>query len=91
MFLTLTKPYRALDASTVASSMNEVIQLAGLHKHGYSAKCFRPTGATVAIQKEKDPAGVMPTGRWKTQSVFSNHYVHAKTSASYTEGILNSE
>ena len=91
MFLTLTKPYRALDASTVASSMNEVIQLAGLHKHGYSAKCFRPTGATVAIQKEKDPAGVMPTGRWKTQSVFSNHYVHAKTSASYKEGILNSK
>ena len=91
MFLTLTKPYRALDASTVASSMNEVIQLAGLHKHGYSAKCFRPTGATVTIPKEKDPAGVTPTGRWKTQSVFSNHYVHAKTSASYTEGILNSE
>lgn len=88
VFLTLKKPYRALDASTIGDIMNESIKLAGLGGKGYSAKSFRPTGATVAIETNQNPAQVMKTGRWKTQSVFLDHYVHAKNPDSYSDSVL---
>ena len=56
---------------------------------GFSAKSFRPTGATVAIEEGHDAADVMKVGRWKTQTVFYEHYVHSKTPASFTESIIH--
>jgi integrase len=88
VFLTLKKPYRALDASTISDIMNESIKLAGLSDKGYTAKSFRPTGATVAIETKQNPAQVMKTGRWKTESVFFDHYVHAKNLDSYSDSVL---
>ena len=45
-FLALNPPYAAIVAKTVAGIMNEAIALVGLSGKGYSAKSFRPTGAT---------------------------------------------
>ena len=64
VFLTLYKPY----ASTVAKILNDAIVLAGLSRDQFSAKSFRPTGATRAVEQNFDPDLVMQTGRWKTRS-----------------------
>ena len=89
VFLTLYKPYRGIDASTVAKILNDAIVLAGLSKDQFSAKSFRPTGATRAVEQNFDPDLVMQTGRWKTRSVFFEHYVHAKPPTSYTDCIID--
>ena len=89
VFLTLYKPYRGIDASTVAKILNDAIVLAGLSKDQFSAKSFRPTGATRAVEQNFDRDLVMQTGRWKTGSVFFEHYVHAKPPTSYTDCIID--
>ena len=48
VFLTLNRPYRALCASGIAKILVKAISYAGLDGLGYSAKSFRPTGATGA-------------------------------------------
>ena len=88
VFLTLRKPFKAIDASTASDIMAESISLAGLGGQGYGPKCFRPTGATVAVETKHDPADIMKTGRWKTASVFFEHYVHAKNKETYTDSLL---
>jgi integrase len=55
VFLSLNKPYKALSASAVAKVLEESIHLAGHSEMGFSAKSFRPTGATVAIESRIDP------------------------------------
>lgn len=87
VFLTLSPPYKAIAAATVAKIMNEAISLAGLT--GYTAKCFRPTGATAAVDVNCDPEIVMRLGRWKTRSVFFDHYVHSKPPDTLTTDILD--
>ena len=88
VFLTLTAPYKAISASTAATILNEAIKLAGLDGMGYSAKSFRPTGATAAIDMHCDPDIAMRLGRWKTRSVFYEHYVHSKPPASLFSDII---
>ena len=88
VFLTVNPPYQALDASHVAQIMEEAIQVAGLAGQGFTAKSFRPTGATMAIANNQDPKIVMKVGRWKTESVFYGHYVHTKTPEDYTGALL---
>jgi hypothetical protein len=78
VFLTLTAPYRAIAAGTVSTILNDAIKLAGLDNQGFSAKTFRPTGATAAIDMKCDPDTAMQLGRWKTRSVFFDHYVHSR-------------
>ncbi len=68
--------------------MNEAIRLAGLNNQGFSAKSFRPTGATIAIDSGCDPEITMRQGRWKTRSVFFEHYVHSKPPVSMSSDIL---
>ena len=87
-FLTLQPPFRAIRASTVANLMEEAIRIAGLGNQGYSAKTFRPTGATAAIDSGKHPDIVMKTSRWKTASVFRDHYVHSQPPADFTHDVL---
>lgn len=91
VFLSLNKPYKAIDASTVSDIMSEAIYLAGLEGQGYTAKSFRPTGATVGVQMKHEPAVLMKTGRWKSETVFFDHYVHAKNDIAFTDDILNFE
>ena len=88
VFVSLKKPYKGVNAQTVAKVLEKSIELAGLDKQLYSAKCFRPTGATRAVESGLDPDKVRRIGRWKTSSVFFEHYVHDRTPASFTDTVL---
>lgn len=50
--------------------MQQAVLLAGLSSDEYSAKSFRPTGATTSIANNIDPKSVQKLGRWETESVF---------------------
>ena len=80
-------PYNALSSQSVRNILNESIELVGLPRNTYSAKCFRPTGATAAVAAGVDPETVMKIGRWKTTSVFFEHYVHSRTPKDLTDNI----
>ena len=88
VFLSLNSPYKALSAQSVGHVLEDSICDAGLDRKVYSAKSFRPTGATVAIDKGIHPKTVMKMGRWKTETVFFEHYVHSRTPCSYTDNVL---
>jgi len=88
VFLSLYSPYKALSAQTIASVLEDSIADAGLDKKLYTAKSFRPTGATVQIEKGVDPKTVMKMGRWKTDTVFFEHYVHSRTPSTFTDNIV---
>ena len=64
------------------------IKLSGLEGLGYSAKFFRPTGATAAIQAGENPELIMKLGRWKTPEIFYGHYIHDDTPSSLIEATL---
>jgi hypothetical protein len=88
IFLTLRPPYKALVASSIAKVLEEAITLAGLGGQGFSAKSFRPTGATSAIEKGINPEIVRKVGRWKDSEVFFAHYVHARTPDNFTDDVI---
>ena len=88
VFLTSVKPYRAITASTVAKVLEDAIYLAGLDLNLYSAKCFRPSAATRAIESGFDPDKARRIGRWKTPSVFFEHYVYDNTPSAFTDYML---
>ena len=88
VFLSLQRPYRALSASSIAKILDDAIGLAGLSGQGFSAKSFRPTGATCAIHQGVDPNIVQKIGRWKCQDVFFQHYVHSKTPVDFVSNLL---
>ena len=69
VFLTLRPPFKAFEASPIAKVLDETIKLARLTEQGFTAKSFRPTGATATIDKHIDPEIVQKVGRWKN-SVF---------------------
>ena len=83
-FISLKKPHQGISASAVGSVLSEAISLAGLSSSMYTPKCFRPSGATKAVNSGMDPDKVRRLGRWKTSSVFYEHYVYDKTSDKYT-------
>ena len=89
VFLTLNKPYNPLSAKAVSNILNESISLVGLSRNLYSAKSFRPTGATKAVSEGINPNIVQKTGRWKTTSVFFEHYVHSRVPKEYTNKLLS--
>ena len=88
VFISLKRPYSAISASSVAKVLECSISKAGLSGQGFSAKSFRPTGATRAIDAGIDPNIVQKMGRWKCTEVFRNHYVHSKTPVEYTSSII---
>jgi hypothetical protein len=88
LFLTLTNPRKHVESSTVGRILESAIDKAGLSGKGFTAKSFRPTGATVAIEQGHDPDIVMKIGKWKTKSVFFNHYVHSRVANSFTSSIF---
>ena len=89
VFITLQEPYHAISADTARHILDNAINLAGLSGHGFSAKCFRPTGATYAVELGYDPELVMRIGRWKTRSVFFDHYVHSQVPSNFTTSLLD--
>jgi hypothetical protein len=88
VFLTLNKPYHAIDASTMSAILCQAIKLAGLSSPPYTAKSFRPTGATHAIDSGLHPDVARHIGRWRSQDTFEKHYVHTKVPASYVPNLL---
>ena len=88
LFLTLRAPFHAISADTVANIMEDAIKKAGLQGLGFTAKSFRPTGATNAVNIGILPETVMKIGRWKTQEVFLNHYVYGKVPRDYSARLL---
>ena len=88
VFLSLMKPYQGLSASGVAAILNKAIDMAGLSGKGYSAKCFRPTGATTAVEAGLSPDTIRAVGRWKNAETFEKHYVHSAPAAHFTSKIL---
>ena len=89
-FLTLVRPFTAVSASTVSQILQEAISLAekfGLAP-GHRPRDFRPTGATRAVQLGFDTDDVQRLGRWKTRSVFLDHYVHGQVDRSFTETLF---
>lgn len=92
VFLTLRKEknvYKALSSSGVGKVLSEAITLAGLHGQGYSAKSFRPTGATAAVAAGCDPNVARQIGRWRSQEVFEEHYVHNKVPVDYIDKLYS--
>ena len=55
VFVSLNKPYSGLTVSGISGILNKAVELVGLKEQGFSAKCFRPSGATNAVE-----AGVAP-------------------------------
>ena len=91
MFIMLQPPFRELRTSAIANIMEEAIRTAGLENKGYSAKSFRPTGATAAIDSGENPDIVMKTGPWKTASVFRDRYVYSQPPIDHTHNVLYHE
>ena len=88
VFTPLNYPYSGLASGTIANILNAAIDLAGLVGLGYTAKSFRPTGATVAVQGRGKPDTARATGRWKNRECFEEHYIHAKPEATMSGVIL---
>ena len=88
VFVGLNRPYSPLTAGGIAAVLNKAIELVGLSHKGYSAKCFRPTGATVAIESGIGAEFVQATGRWRSSETFLKHYVHAKAPKQFTDWVL---
>ena len=87
VFISLNKPYRAISSVTVAKDLEAAIRIAGIDNKKYSAKCFRPTGATTAIEAGCDPENVRSVGRWKNREVFQEHYVYPRVNKEFTDKI----
>ena len=75
----------ALSAERVAKIMTMTLVAAGIEET--TARSFRKTGASTAINKGVDPDLVMKLGRWKSPEVFFKHYVDWEQS-SLTDAIL---
>ena len=71
--------------------LNEAIKSTRLDNQGFSAKSFRPTGATKSIAAGVIPEIVMKVGRWATKVVFLNNYVHKVAPASFTDNIVGEQ
>ena len=88
VFISLKSPYNGITSTTVANILNETIKLSGLNRAKYSAKSFRPTGATISIQAGCNPDIVRHVGRWKSKEVFEKHYVHSNAQDSFSDIVL---
>ena len=89
VFISLRPPYKGITGATIANVLGEAIKAAGLSGRGFSAKSFRPTGATAAVKSGAKPETVMQIGRWKTDTVFRERYVYPLAESDYTDNILS--
>lgn len=87
VFISLKGPYAGIKADTIANVLKKAINLAGLDGQGFTPRCFRATGATVAVQSGIKPESAMQIGRWKSSEVFYNRYVYPMAPKGYTEDI----
>ena len=88
VFVSLNKPYSGLTVSGISGILNKAVELVGLKEQGFSAKCFRPSGATNAVEAGVAPEVVQSVGRWKSTETFQTHYVHARPPKQFTDNVL---
>ena len=88
LFISLRKPHTALSSATIARILDRAISMAGLGGQGFSAKSFRPTGASHAVEQGLQPDTIRKVGRWKSQETFESHYVHSRPAVYFTDKIL---
>ena len=88
VFLTLVKPYHGLSSQGIASVLQEAIGLAGLSGQGFTAKSFRPTAATQSVASGCDSNVARQVGRWKSHSVFEEHYVHVVVPENFVDKLV---
>ena len=89
VFITLRRPYLPMDSSTIANVMSESISLEGLSGKGFTAKSFRPTGATCALDTGINPDVARYIGRWRSADTFFKHYVHSRVPDTYLPALFN--
>ena len=89
VFLSLKPPFHGIRSAAISQILNEAIKLAGLGGMGYSARSFRPTGATAAVQAGTKPETAMQIGRWKSDLVFRERYVYPLADKDYTDNVLH--
>ena len=88
VFIGLMYPFGVLCAQHISTILNEAIVLSGLGNQGFTAKCFRCSGATAAVESGADAELVRKLGRWKTSNIFYDQYVHARTPSSLIQAII---
>lgn len=88
VFVSLRRPFKAISSSTIAKDLEMAIELVGLSGSGYTAKCFRPTGVTVALEQGCNPDNVRSVGRWKCREVFEEHYIFPRVGKDFADKIL---
>ena len=91
VFLTLNMPYAALSAAGVADTLNKSIEEAGLKNSGYSARSFRPTGATAYVTSGVENHITRTIGRWKSEECFNSNYVYPLSSVSATDKLFSAK
>lgn len=91
LFIGLVSPFQALKSVSIANILDEAIRLAGLQGQGFTARSFRPTAASAAVQLACKPETAMQLGRWNTKEVFFNRYVYPLAPQAYTDNVLQFE
>ena len=91
LLIALKAPYKAICADTVGNILEESIKMDGLSDQGYSAKSFRPTGATIAVSQGILLETVMKICWWKSKEVFLNHYVYGQVPSGFTTDLLRQD
>ena len=69
-------PYAPLSAAGVADTLNKSIKEAGLKNSGFSARSFRPTGATAYVTTGVENHISRTIGRWKSEECLNSNYVY---------------
>ena len=90
VFLSLNRPYKAINFGSVAQILRDSIADAGLSQ-SFTARCFRPSAATDTIVSGCDPQTTRQIGRWKTEAVFYERYVYPISQHNTAQTILSSD
>ena len=90
LFITLNHPFKQIDSSTVSLVLASALRIAGLPRD-FPARCFRPTGVTLALQEGISERTVQQTAHLKSDQVFHQHYVYPMSKENVTNAILQSK
>ena len=90
LFVSLKDVYKPITVTVISGILNKAIKLASLDSKVYSAKSFRPTSATAAVEVGLEPDQVRAIGQWQCQETFEHHYVHALPDKAFIDKVLAS-
>ena len=88
VFVTLNDTGKGISRSTVSQILRKSIQDAGLSEE-FTARCFRSAAASVAVKGGVPVQTAKVIGRWKSQEMLSERYLHPMTSGSATQKMFS--